>query len=142
MKAAFIYNFTLFTEWPELPDNTLRICTLRDEQIKGELEKYTIKQPHAAKLIITKVNNSRDIKYCQVVFLSEEDLPQAPAVFSEAKGTSLLIVTDVYDLIDKGAMIAIKIENQRMLFEINLEAVKRSKLHLSSKLLALAKKIH
>lgn len=58
------------------------------------------------------------------------------------KEKPLLVITDASDLINKGAMIAIKIENQRMVFEINLTAAKQAKLHLSSKLLSLAKKIH
>lgn len=143
MKAAFIYNFTLFTQWPELPNNTLQICTFRAQQIKDELELYAAtKKPHQANLVIAKIDKSDDIRLCQAVFLSEEDLPQAPAVLVAAKEKPLLVITDTSDLINKGAMIAIKIENQRMVFEINLTAAKQAKLHLSSKLLSLAKKIH
>lgn len=142
MKAAFVYNFALFTQWPELPDNTLRICTLNADPVKTELEQFVSKQPHGANLMISKITGSRDVKQCQVIFIAEEDLQQAPMILSVLKKSPVLIVTDIPDLIDKGAMIGIKIENNRMIFEINLESVKQSGLHLSSRLLKLARKIY
>lgn len=142
MKAAFLYNFTLFTEWPELPNNTLRICTLRADQIRGELAAYTDKRPHNATLVIEKITDIRKIRRCQAVFISEDDIQSAPEIFQATRDMPVLVVTEVTDFSIKDAMIVIKIENRRMIFEINLTAAKQAGLHLSSKLLVLAKKIY
>jgi len=142
MKAAFVYNFTLFTRWPTLPDNTLKICTLHADRLREELEQFVTEQPHGAKLIIHKITHNQEVAQCQVMFLSGEDLSQASAILSLAKENPVLTITDVPVLIQKDVIIVMKIENQRMVFEIDLKAAKNRGLYLSSRLLSLAKKVH
>lgn len=142
MKAAFVYNFILFTDWPALPNNTLQICTMESDQIKRELEQYTKNQPHGAKLIITKISNLATIQECQILFLSEEDRQRIPTILSSVDGTPVLTVTDVQGLVGKGAIIGMSIKNHHIIFEIDSITAKKSRLHLSSKLLNLAKTVY
>jgi hypothetical protein len=142
MKAAFVYNFTLFTEWPMLPNNTLKICTLESDTLKQELEKFSANQPHGATLVISKISNLESIKECQALYLSEEDKQRTPAILSLLRNTPVLTITDVPELVSKGVMIGIKVENKRIVFEVNTEAAKKSNLYLSSKLLSLAKSVY
>jgi len=142
VKAAFIYNFTLFTRWPALSDNTLRICTLHADRLREELEQFVNEELHEAKLDLHKITRSPEVTRCQAIFLSEEDLSQASNILSLIEENPILTITDVPELAEKGVMIYMKIENQKMVFEINLSTVKKSGLQLSSRLLNLAKKIH
>ncbi|MDP3775985.1 YfiR family protein [Methylotenera sp.] len=142
MKAAFVYNFTLFTEWPTLPNNTLKICTLESDALKHELEKFRIHQPHGATLLISKISNIEAIKDCQALYLSEEDKQRIPVILSLLENTPVLTITDVPELMGKGVMIGIKTDNKRIVFEVNTLAAKKSNLYLSSKLLSLAKVVY
>lgn len=142
MKAAFVYNFMLFTDWPALPNNTLQICTMESDQLKRELEQYTKNQPHGAKLVITKISHLAAIKECQALFLSEEDRQRIPTILPSVKGSPVLTVTDVQGLVGKGAIIGMSIENRHIIFEVDSITAKKSGLHLSSKLLNLAKTVY
>ncbi len=142
MKAAFVYNFMLFTDWPSLPNNTLKICTMESDQLKRELEQYTKSQPHGAKLIITKISNLATIQECQILFLSEEDRKHISTILPSVQGSPVLTVTDVQGLVGKGAIIGMSIKNHHIIFEIDSITAKKSRLHLSSKLLNLAKTVY
>ncbi|WP_036299952.1 YfiR family protein [Methylotenera sp. L2L1] len=142
MKAAFVYNFTLFTQWPTLPNNTLKICTLESDTLKHELEKFRDHQPHGATLIISKISNLEALKECQAVYLSEEDKQRIPVILTLLENTPVLTITDVPELVGKGVMIGIKTENKRIVFEVDTLAAKKSNLYLSSKLLSLAKMVY
>lgn len=142
MKAAFVYNFMLFTQWPTLPNNTLRICTLESDTLKHELEKFKDNQPHGARLIISRISNLDKIKECQALYLSEEDKKRLPAILSLLEDAPVLTITDVPELIGKGVIIGIKTESKRIVFEVDAQAAKKSNLYLSSKLLSLAKSVY
>jgi len=142
VKAAFIYNFTLFAKWPALPDNTLRICTLHADRLREELEQFITEEPQGAKLVIHKIKRNTEVTQCQAVFLSEEDLSQASIILPLVEENPVLTITDAPELAKKGAIIYMKIDNQKMVFEINLTTAKKAGLQLSSRLLNLAKKIH
>ncbi|MDO9149798.1 MAG: YfiR family protein [Methylotenera sp.] len=142
MKAAFVYNFTLFTEWPTLPNNTLKICTLESDTLKQELEKFRNNQPHGATLLISRITSLEAIKECQALYLSEEDKKRLPVIMSLLENTPVLTITDVPELVGKGVMIGIKTENKRLVFVVDTQAAKKSSLYLSSKLLSLAKKVY
>lgn len=142
MKAAFVYNFTLFTNWPALPDNTLKICTVESDLLRQELEQFIENQPHGAKLVIAKISNLDKVKECQALFLSEEDKQRIPVILTLLENTPVLTITDVPELIGKGVMIGIKIENKRIVFEVDSRTARKSNLYLSSKLLSLAKTVY
>ena len=142
MKAAFVYNFTLFTQWPTLPNNRLNICILESDMLKHELEKFRDKQPHGAILIINKISDLEKIKECQALYLSEEDKQRIPVILKLLENTPVLTITDVPELVGKGVMIGIKIENNRIVFEVDSQTAKKANLYLSSKLLSLAKSVY
>jgi len=142
MKAAFVYNFILFTDWPTLPNNTLQICTLESDTLKQELEQFIEKKPHGARLVITKVFNLDAIKQCQALFLSEDDRQRIPSILAFLEKSPVLTITDVQGLVGKGVIISMRIENKRIIFEVDAMAAKKSNLYLSSKFLNLAKKVY
>lgn len=142
MKAAFVYNFTLFTQWPTLPNNTLSICTLESDTLNYELEKFKKYQPNGATLTIKKITNLEKIKDCQALFISEQDKHRFSVILSLLENTPVLTITDVPELANKGVVISIKTENKHLVFQIDSAAAKKANLHLSSKLLSLAKSVY
>ena len=142
MKAAFVYNFTLFTQWPTLPNNTLKICTLESDTLQYELAKFEDQQPHGATLAIRKLSTLDALKDCQALFISEQDKHRFNVITSLIENNPVLTISDVPELANKGVVITIRIENKRIVFEVNTLAAKKANLHLSSKLLSLAKSVY
>lgn len=87
-----------------------------------------------------KIAGTQEVNRCHVVFLSEEDASHIPSMLMTE--SPILAVTDIPGLTEKGAIIGMNIQNQRIVFEVNLKAAQQSTLQLSSKLLNLAARVY
>ncbi|MES2071416.1 MAG: YfiR family protein [Pseudomonadota bacterium] len=144
LKAALIYNFVLFTEWPRasLPDgDPLILCVAKNTVVTealGQLEQKPI-AGHAVKIKAWSEND--DWQACKVVYIENDERFRLPQIRKKLEGLSVLIISDKPGAIDEGAMIAIAVENNRFIFDINASAAHQARLNISSKLLRLARKV-
>jgi hypothetical protein len=141
-RLSFLLNFGRFTEWSPLvlPAGVpVRYCFAPGDaelaRDSASLEGQHI-QGRAIKAIT--INRPSEVAGCQVLFLPTDlSTPLAPFLkAAEASGT--LTVSDLPDFADKGGMIELVPMNGRYRFSVNLVAVKRAELFLSSNLLKLA----
>ena len=77
-----------------------------------------------------------------MVFVSSSENAHLAEILAGVQGTNLLLVGDMTGFAAMGGTIEFTIEDNRVRFTINTDAVDRSGLKLSSKLLALAKIVH
>ena len=143
VKAAFLYNFAKFTEWPALaPGATIVVCiggndglaaalvgTVRGQNISG----HTLEVRHA--------HDSATWGACHVLFIAEAETRQAAGGLGEVRTLPVLTVGDGKGFSQLGGIIELYLEGGRMRFAINVDAAERSRLRLSSRLLGLAKVI-
>ena len=144
VKAAFLYNFAKFVEWP--PDasrdlsDPLTICivgrdpfgTVLDEAVQG-------KTISGHKLVIRRSKAGQSWKGCQIAFISSSEGKDLPSVLEGSKRSGVLTVGDTEGFAQRGGMINFVVEQERVHFEVNVEAAERAGLKISSKLLSLAK---
>ena len=76
-----------------------------------------------------------DIGFCNILFISQSYINPIETVISKFRDKNVLIITEQLGYGEKGAHINFLISNNRLKFEVNLAAVKRSRLKLSSQLL-------
>lgn len=93
-------------------------------------------------LVARRINELPDLKACQLVFVSEREEKRLPEILNGLKGTSVLLVGEGEDFAERGGGIQFYLENNRMRFAVNVDAVQRARLTVSSKLLALARIVH
>jgi hypothetical protein len=140
VKAAFIYNFAKFTEWPALaPESPLYLCVVGDDRIAFALSAVSRGQTiqgHAIDIRRMPVEGGQP---CHVLFVSQSTIRGASRLLDVLKGQPVLTVSDADDFASSGGMIGFLVEKGRMHFAINVDAIQRSQLHLSSRLLSLAK---
>ena len=146
IKAAYVFNFTKFTEWPASnsasEDTPIVIGVLGDDsfgKILAELTKGEVVRKHP--LVVTNLNASDDLGACQVLFVRSSDKEQIPALLLKLKGTPVLTVADTDGFVDRGGMVNFITDQQKVKFEINQTAVEESGLRLSSKVFQIAKRI-
>lgn len=142
MKAAYLYNFALFTEWPALPDNQLNLCLLGKDSFGAALESIDGKLVNDLRLSVHRISGSSSAKHCQILFLGTTDGINIHRLLHDIEDEPVLTVTDNDDLVQAGIMIRMSIENKRLIFDINTEAARRARLAISSKLLRLAKTVY
>jgi len=143
LKAAFIYNFATFTEWPVKSVETLNLCVLGNDPFGSALNSIEGKLVGNARLVTKHVGTSDNaLRGCHMVFISASEKDNLPAILDIARESGTLTITDVQGAARQGVMIMLTLEQKKITFEINLQAARRAKLNISSKLLRLAKAVY
>ncbi|MFA6179251.1 MAG: YfiR family protein [Candidatus Methylopumilus sp.] len=142
MRAAYLYNFALFTDWPNPTGDTIRLCILKADQTDFATEKIENKLINGKLLTITTISSSNAAKGCQMLYISSYQSSSVRKIVAELEDTPVLTVTDTENGAAQGMMIEMLLDNNRLGFKVNNKAVRRANLTLSAKLLRLAKTIY
>ena len=142
IKAAFLYNFAKFVEWPSnaFTDKKapVRLCVLGEDPFGIALDSIEGKTIHGRKLTIERLNSTKDITICHILFISETEKKQLVNVFDHVKDSSVLTIGDTENFAGLGGIINFTMVKKKIRFRINLAAADRAGLKISSKLLKLA----
>ena len=143
VKAAFLYNFTKFAEWPEDVLNnrdSLKICIFGTNPFGSNLDKTVAgKKAHSKPIKIIYTTEVNDIIDCQMVFLASNNKKQIEEALTAVTNLSIITVSDLPEFASNGGMIGFYIDDKRVRFEINRRAVHQSDLSFSSRLLKIAR---
>ncbi len=143
LKAAFVYNFAKFTEWPAdtlPPGAQLVLCVAGDAEVGRALDQAASgRKIDGHPLAIWQGRPDLAVSGCHVLYIGRVDNPQAGALLDAVKGQPVLTVGDLPTFTRIGGAVQLFVENGRMRFAIHVEATQRARLRLSSRLLNLAK---
>jgi YfiR/HmsC-like len=143
LKAAFIYNFTKFVDWPPtLPANELRICTVGVSPVTEALATFDGRTTMSRALTIQSAMKIGNLQLCQLVYITDSSTSHRVAeVISELGSNPVLTVSDRDDFLDQGGMIAITRTADRLRFEVDLPSIQAAKLKIAAPLLRMAKTV-
>jgi hypothetical protein len=146
LKAAFIYNFAKFTEWPSdvLPAAApLVACVVGDTAVGDALERAVKgRQASGHGINVSLLAAERPLQSCHLLYVSGMPTKQAIQIATDLRDSAVLTISDLDEFARQGGIAQFFVENGKMRFSINLASAKRSRLQLSSKLLALAVLVH
>jgi YfiR/HmsC-like len=141
VKAGFLYNFAKFAEWPALASAApIVMCVAGDEKIAGALAETVREQKisgHA--LDVLRPADNATWRSCHLLFIADAELRRSAEGLGALKTLQVLSVSDQKDFAQTGGIIEFYLEGGKMRFAINVDAVDRSGLRLSSRLLGLAR---
>jgi hypothetical protein len=142
VKAAFLFNFSKFMEWPgnsfSTPYDPFVIGvygkdpfgSFLDETIAGET---MMGRP----MIVERIKHPDDLKKCHILFINQPG--KTAEVLNYVKGLGILTVSDDVNFCSMGGIIRFYKEKDMVRLQINVAAAKESNLAISSKLLRIAK---
>jgi hypothetical protein len=141
VKAAFLYNFAKFTEWPALePAAPISFCVVSDDEIAAALvQTFRGQNISGHPLQVVRPQDGTTWRGCQLLFIAGAESRRSSGGLASIKTLPVLTVSDGKGFIDAGGMIEFYVEDGRMRFAINPKAIDQTGLHLSSRLLGLAK---
>lgn len=142
LKAAFVYNFFKYTEWPpETGGSSLVLClhniTPAQEQAFAPING---RQANSKAVQLRLIDATGDTGGCHVLFLGKG----TPRIMVEkllARPATLLSVGDSEEFIEAGGIIALIERDNRLQFDINLAAARRANLKISAQILKLAHRV-
>jgi hypothetical protein len=142
MKAAFVFNFAVFTVWPDevLPISApISVCAGAANPMMPSLIQLNDKLVNGHPIAVRASAGS--VRGCHVLVLDRHDRARWPQIKRELAAANVLTVSDDRSISDDGAVIALSVEDQRVGFDIDTGAARGARLNLSSKLLRLARSV-
>jgi len=146
VKAAFLYKFAGYVEWPgsafRAGDEPLVIGVLGDDPLARDLERLVRGRTSAGRPVLVRwIEDAAAPGNVHLLFIGRREHHRAAEALRAVRQRPVLIVTESHDALDEGSMINFVIDEGRVRFEVNLEAVDRNGLGLSSRLLTVARNV-
>jgi hypothetical protein len=142
VKAAYLFNFTRFVEWPDgtpPPSEPFRLCVVADRTMTGLIERTMTGEAVQGRATETAVPASAtEARRCQILFVGRTEMSRARPMLAALRDHPVLTVSDAARFADTGGMIEFMRVDEHVRFRVNLEAAKRSRISISSRLLRVA----
>ena len=145
IKAAFIYNFGRYVQWPAAAfpsnDSPFLIGVLGNDPLGPLLDEIVKTKKIEGRPIVARRFASLDqYQPCHILFVaSSAPAKEKQAALRIVQASQVLLVGEDAGFASQGAAINFYIEHNKVRFEINVEAAERVRVRISSKLLSLAR---
>jgi len=144
VKAAYLYNFAKFVEWPagvfRNPDDPAVICVVGDERTSDVLEPAVSgRKANGRPVEARRPHSSAEFKSCQVLFIGFSDKERIAQLLNGLQRSSVLTVGQSDQFISLGGMINLSLKHTTIELEIDPEASNAAGLKISSRLLVVAR---
>jgi hypothetical protein len=141
VKAAFLYNFTKFVEWPaeELQEDEIFLCILGADPF-GQILNSTVggKIVRGKSLTVKRYERLEEVARCHLLFLGYGERRNLPRATQTLRASKVLIVSEAENFGEPDGMIKLVIHDKKVRIEINVAATRAAGLEVSSRLLDLA----
>lgn len=142
LKAAFVFNFAVFTEWPQealAGGAPLGLCASPDNPMLAALGALHDKLVNGHRVAVRPA--LAPLRGCHVLVLHRADRARWAQIKQDLAGATVLTVSDDHVISADGAVIGLSVEQRRIGFDVDLTAARLARLNLSSKLLRLARSV-
>ena len=146
VKAAFIYNFTKFVQWPGAKaignQSNIDICILGSSllaETSGVFKKAST--PDLSLSLVEEQNWREAPGHCHILFISASHEPQLDGILAALKDQPVLTVSDATGFADRGGMIGFVLSENRIKLEINPGAFNAAGMRVDAQLLEIALRV-
>ncbi len=144
LKLAFLYNFVQYIQWPAdafgSPTAPVVLCVAGPNPFKGEIRQGLSGRTAGGHPIqIRRIRADDSLLDCHVIFVRASERRTAAKLLASLKGANILTVGEDKSFADEGGLINMSLDENRLRFEVNLDAAMQTRLKISSKILGLAR---
>ena len=145
VKAAFLYNFTKFVEWPasafQSAADPLRICVLADAAFTRSVDEIIVGEKVRGRALQRVTPAPSELARCHVLYFGTAESARAEKLLSGLGAAPVLAVGESPEFLEHGGTIAFALVNDRVRFDVNILAAQRAGVTISSKLLRIARDV-
>jgi hypothetical protein len=143
VKAAFLYNFAKFVEWPAgsfaTATDPIEICIVGQNPFGLALDTMVRgKKVGDRTFAVRRFPDTSQSNQCQILFIGATEWKRTRALLDAVKSPGVLTVGETDDFTDLGGIIAFRLDGPRVRIRVDLQMAERARLRISSKLLSLA----
>lgn len=143
LKVAFLFNFAKFVSWPEPEFSAqpmITICVSGESSLDDALAGLKGKSAQGRDVVVKRDVKLHQLGTCHVVFIGGSDSTRVAKILNEV-GKGVLTVSDIPAFIDAGGVIGLTVSDNKIAFEVNLEAAQQADLKISAQLLKVARSV-
>ena len=139
LKAAVLCNLAKFVEWPTNAAPPTRdplvIGLIGTDPFGPVLDRLIRGQTvQGRELAVRRFQPDEDLRSCQVLFVSRSETGRVPGILARVRGARILTVSESSGFAERGGMVNLVLQDDRVRFEMNVRAAEQEGLKISSKL--------
>ncbi len=142
LKAAYLYNFTKFIEWPASAFTgttaPFTVCVFADDRFRREVDS-ALRGEKVESHPIELATNPDDLKQCHLVYFGRTELDRHAKRLPELRTAPVLTVGEGLQFLEQGGLIGFVVDSDRVRFAVSRRAAAAAGLTVSSKLLRVAR---
>jgi hypothetical protein len=147
IKAAFLYNFAKFVEWPVatagVDPGAFVIGVLGHDAIADSLTEFVKGKAHQGRrLVVRRLSARDDLTKVHILFIGASESASVPELLRRLGPAGVLTVSDADRFCALGGVIQFRTQADRVRFDVNVKTAESAGLVINSKLLALAGTVH
>jgi hypothetical protein len=144
VKAAFLYNFTKFIDWPTsafaAASSPFVVCAYADAGFRKKLEETLQGEQVRGRPITVARSGVDDPRGCHVLYFAKDAIGDQARILPALRQTPVLSVGEGRPFLEKGGLIAFVLEDDRVRFAISKRGADAAGLTISSQLLRVARR--
>ena len=145
VKAALVFNFARFTEWPEgtfsSQDEPMELVVFGDKDLKSPFQSLDGKKVADHPIVVRWTNRPDEVDSCHVLFLAGNQRDLWPQVRAAIADHSVLTIGEMNGFLESGGVMNLHLSNNKVRFQVNLDHMRENSLQISSQVLKLASMI-
>ena len=143
IKAADLLSFPKYIDWPASAfgssNSPIVVGVYGNDEVAAQFRKLSNgRSVYSHPIVFKRITAIDDCVGCQIVFVGASEEREVPAIVARLQGSSVLMVGESDDFLDKGGIINLKRRESKVRLEVNLGAAHKADLQISSKLLNVA----
>lgn len=145
VKAAFLYKFPGYIDWPAeafaAPDSPFVIAFSGADEVAAEMEKLAAgRSVSGRRVIVRRMREGDALRGLHILFVGRGDAGRTQLRTAQGH-PGLLVIGDSERALENGATIGFVPADDRVAFEVSLENAERARLRISSRMLAVARRV-
>lgn len=147
IKAAFLYKFLDYTEFPAAAfagaSAPLVIGVVGADELAAELSRIVARRNVQSRTVTVKTFRDNEVPAgVHLLFVAGSDAARVRGVLKSVRPAPVLLVTEAENGLQQGSVINFKVVEERVRFDVSLEAADKNSIKLSSRLLTVANHVH
>ena len=146
IKAAFIFNFVKFIEWPGAKaisqQSRIDICVVGDTPLATAGKVFAAASTPKLSLSLVHENNVRSLSaHCHVAFIARSEADHLESILAAVRGQPVLLVSDMEDFVQAGGMIGFISDDSKVKIDVNKKEITSSGMRVDAQLLEIAHEV-
>ncbi len=143
VEAAYLYKFGGYVTWPDsafaAPDSPIVIGVAGSEAVADDLTAMTAGRSIGSRPVVVKrIHEGDPLSGVHILFIGSPGTPVAGALFESSRGRPILVVSEGHAGLTQGGAVSFVVVDDRVRFDVALDAVQANGLKLSALLLSVA----